>query len=52
MVAAFSGSFGVTTETEGSSSREALSLISDSMGTVESPAVPSCRPELGSAAPD
>lgn len=52
MVAALSGSFGVTTETEGSSSREPLSLISDTMGTVESPAVPSSRPEVGSIAPE
>lgn len=52
MVAALSGSAGVTTDTEGSSSREPLSLISDTTGTVESPAVPSNRPELGSTAPE
>lgn len=52
MVAALSGSFGISTETEGSSSREPLSLISDTMGTVESPAVPSSRPEVGSIAPE
>lgn len=52
MVAALSGSFGIITETEGSSSREPLSLISDTMGTVESPAVPSSRPEVDSIAPE
>lgn len=51
-VAALSGLSGGITETEGSNSREPLSLISDSMGTVESPAVPSWRPELGSTAPE
>lgn len=52
MVAALSGSFGIAAEAEGSNSREPLSLISDSMGTVESPAVPSSRPVLGSTAPE
>lgn len=45
MVAALSDSFCIATETEGSNSREPLSLISDSMGTVESPAAPSGAPE-------
>lgn len=52
MVAAFSGSLGIATETDGSSSREPLSLISDSMGTAESAAVVSRGRELGSPAPD
>ncbi|TNN36795.1 hypothetical protein EYF80_053040 [Liparis tanakae] len=52
MVAALSGSLGVTAENGGSSSREPLSLISDSRATVESPAVSSSRAELGSTAPE
>lgn len=52
IVAARSGSVGVATDTEGSSSRDPLALISDPLGTVKSPAVSSGGPELGSTAPE
>jgi len=38
-------------DVEGSSSSEPLSCISEINGTVESPAVPSTLPELGSITP-